>query len=109
MKEGVEDLAEKAFPSALPIVSFVPGDDNVEKAVFHHENLAVALKGCEDIPVFVASVTGENRSGKSYLLNMMVTYLEHHNQSVSSSFRFLFCYELSLPVFHEHLVLDQKL
>ena len=84
MKEGVEDLTEKAFPSTLPIVSFLPGDDNVEKAVFHHENLAVALKGCEDIPVLVASVTGVFRSGKSFLLNLMVTYLEHHKQSVSS-------------------------
>ena len=92
MKEGVEDLTEKAFPSTLPIVSFVPGDDNVEKAVFHHENMAVALKGCEDIPVLVASVTGVFRSGKSFLLNLMVTYLEHHKQSVSSRFRFSFSY-----------------
>ena len=36
------------------------------------------------MPVLVASVTGVFRSGKSFLLNLMVTYLEHNKQSVSS-------------------------
>ena len=34
------------------------------------------LKGVEDLPLLVVSVTGEFRSGKSFLLNLLTIYLE---------------------------------
>ena len=44
---------------------------------FQHEVLSDALISCRDKPVVVICVTGEFRSGKSFLLNLLVTFLNH--------------------------------
>ena len=36
------------------------------------------IKQVKDLPVFVVSITGVMRSGKSFLFNMMKLYLEYY-------------------------------
>ena len=42
----------------------------------HIDRLEQLLSGVLDHPVLVVSITGEFRSGKSFLLNLMTTYLD---------------------------------
>ena len=74
---------EAAFPSTRQLVDFKSGDDDVEEAKFFDDELRRTLCECMDTPVMVVSVTGVFRSGKSFLLNLMVTYLRHLSKTVS--------------------------
>lgn len=56
----------------LPIVEF-----NGDKAVFNDHHIEAVLKSVKELPVIVVSVAGLFRSGKSCLINLMVTYLRH--------------------------------
>ena len=42
------------------------------------------MKGVEDYPAMVVSITGAHRSGKSFLMNLMVTYLQYLTDNVST-------------------------
>lgn len=44
---------------------------------FHKEIVAQVLKNVEDYPTIVVSVAGLFRSGKSFLVNLMITFLQH--------------------------------
>ncbi|KAF6033677.1 hypothetical protein EB796_008013 [Bugula neritina] len=41
-------------------------------------------QGAKKLPVFIISITGVFRSGKSFLLNLMKTYLEYYSTSILS-------------------------
>ena len=57
-------------------------DDN-SLAKFHVRKLEAIMKGVEDYPALVVSITGVYRSGKSFLINLMITYLRYLSENVS--------------------------
>ena len=62
------------------IIEFEKDQDEKPVAVFNNKALDEALEGFENVPILVICVTGEFRSGKSFLLNLLVTYLNHLNK-----------------------------
>ena len=50
-------------------------DSNITPTLYVDAVKAV-LREVEDLPLLVVSVTGEFRSGKSFLLNLMTIYLD---------------------------------
>ena len=50
--------------------------DEAVKPTLYVDRLAAVLEEVQDIPLLVVSVTGEFRSGKSFLLNLLTIYLE---------------------------------
>ena len=52
-------------------------------ATFHPERLAAVMYGMEKYPALVVSITGVFRSGKSFLVNLMITYLQYLSENVS--------------------------
>lgn len=64
--------------------------DGKKLATFDAEKLLKLLGGCEDLPVIVVSITGVFRSGKSFLLNLLVTYLEYVSKHVSLKMSIMF-------------------
>ena len=72
----------ESFPDDLVcgtdrIIQFERDTEGKPIVTFDHDVLATALRGCEKKPVLVICVTGEFRSGKSFLLNLLVTFLNH--------------------------------
>lgn len=59
--------------------------DGENLASFHLDVLNDIMKGTEDLPALVVSITGVYRSGKSFLLNLMLTYLSHLSKNVSQT------------------------
>ena len=59
--------------------------DGENLASFHLDVLKDIMKGTEDLPALVVSITGVFRSGKSFLLNLMLTYLSHLSENVSQT------------------------
>ena len=58
-------------------------DDNNSLAKFNVRKLEAIIKGVEDYPALVVSITGVYRSGKSFLINLMITYLRYLSENVS--------------------------
>ena len=51
---------------------------------FNVGKLEAIMKGVEDYPAIIVSITGDYRSGKSFLMNLMVTYLQYLTDNVST-------------------------
>ena len=66
----------------LPLVTFKQGDEAAKNSKFHEESLSSALYGFEEYRLLIVSVTGVFRSGKSFLMNLMVTFLQHLSEKV---------------------------
>ena len=60
-------------------------DDN-SLAKFNVGKLEAIMKGVEDYPALVVSITGVYRSGKSFLINLMITYLRYLSENVSTMY-----------------------
>ena len=56
----------------------------ISGAKFNVGKLEAIMKGVEDHPAIVVSITGDYRSGKSFLMNLMVTYLQYLTDNVST-------------------------
>ena len=58
----------------------IPSDIDKEHPTFDTKAFnSIIKKGkAEDLPVFVVSITGVLRSGKSFLLNLMKIYLDYY-------------------------------
>ena len=78
----MSQATDKRYTNTVQLVEFKDGDDSGKDAKFFVDNLAQTLAPCGDLPVKVISLTGVFRSGKSFLLNIIVTYLQHLQQTV---------------------------
>ena len=57
---------------------------DISHTEFNVGKLEAMMKGVEDYPAMVVSITGAYRSGKSFLMNLMVTYLQYLTDNVST-------------------------
>ena len=69
---------KEVYSSTVKIVSLpdVSDPNHSIKPKFDHDSLHEALDEVENFPVMVVSISGEFRSGKSFFLNLMTTYLD---------------------------------
>ena len=73
-------------------------NENSNTATLWDETLAdIIVQGLESLPVIVISIGGVARSGKSFLLNVLVSYLSYIEQ-VSKHF---------IPTFYDEQIKEQ--
>jgi len=68
-------------------VADLPNGENVEVAEILVENYKSIFEGVDpELPLLSIAITGEMRTGKSFLLNLFLMYLEYIEQHVSIMF-----------------------
>lgn len=73
-------MGAQSDSKVVPIVDLTPqgsGTGMTRLSQFYKDNFVAVLKRVEEYPTIVVSVTGLFRSGKSFLVNLMITFLEH--------------------------------
>lgn len=69
----------------------LPNEQGADNATFFVQQLADILKNgdAENLPVYIVSITGVFRSGKSFAVNLMKTYLDYYikvnNRNISAA------------------------
>jgi len=73
----------KIFQQMIKVAALPNGED-VELAEIMVENYQKVFEGVDpNIPLLSIAITGEMRTGKSFLLNLFLMYLEYIEQQVS--------------------------
>ena len=65
------------YSETVKIVNLPKNDESLAAPQFDVASLDEVLAGLEEFPVLIVTISGQFRSGKSFLMNLMATYLEH--------------------------------
>ena len=77
--QGFENsqVQQTIYSQTVKFVSLPEDDDNMAHACIDTDSFGRILEGLQDMPVMIVTISGEYRTGKTFLLNLMATYLEH--------------------------------
>ena len=77
--QGFENsqVQQTIYSQTVKFVSLPEDDDNMAHAYIDTDCFGRILEGLQDMPVMIVTISGEYRTGKTFLLNLMATYLEH--------------------------------